>query len=89
MIIPYRRLNERNYFKIKDNQNNDVIVVQIAGLIARRIVCETNKDQELNQGDRLGMIRFGSRVDVYYENYEPLVKVGQKAISGETLLAKK
>ena len=81
--------NERNYFKIKDNQNNDVIVVQIAGLIARRIVCETNKDQELNQGDRLGMIRFGSRVDVYYENYEPLVKVGQKAISGETLLAKK
>ena len=81
--------NERNYFKIKDNQNNDLIVVQIAGLIARRIVCETNKDQELNQGDRLGMIRFGSRVDVYYENYEPLVKVGQKAISGETLLAKK
>ena len=81
--------NERNYFKIKDNQNNDVIVVQIAGLIARRIVCETNKNQELNQGDRLGMIRFGSRVDVYYENYEPLVKVGQKAISGETLLAKK
>ena len=81
--------NERNYFKIKDNQNNDVIVVQIAGLIARRIVCETNKDQELNQGDRLGMIRFGSRVDVYYEKYEPLVKVGQTAISGETLLAKK
>ena len=81
--------NERNYFKVKDNQNNDVIVVQIAGLIARRIVCETNKDQELNQGDRLGMIRFGSRVDVYYENYEPLVKVGQTAISGETLLAKK
>ena len=73
----------------EDNQNNDVIVVQIAGLIARRIVCETNKDQELNQGDRLGMIRFGSRVDVYYENYEPLVKVGQTAISGETLLAKK
>ena len=81
--------NERNYFKIKDNQNNDIIVVQIAGLIARRIVCETNKDQELNQGDRLGMIRFGSRVDVYYENYEPLVKVGQRTISGETLLAKK
>ena len=81
--------NERNYFKIKDNQNNDIIIVQIAGLIARRIVCETNKDQELNQGDRLGMIRFGSRVDVYYENYEPLVKVGQTAISGETLLAKK
>ena len=81
--------NERNYFKIKDPHNNDVVVVQIAGLIARRIVCESNKDQDLKQGDRIGMIRFGSRADVYYENYEPLVKVGQRAISGETLLAKK
>ena len=80
--------NERNYFKIKDPHNNDIIVVQIAGLVARRIVCETNKNQELSQGDRIGMIRFGSRADVYYENYEPLVKVGQTAISGETLLAK-
>ena len=81
--------NERNYYKIKDLHNNDVIVVQIAGLVARRIVCESNKDQELQQGDRIGMIRFGSRADIYYENYEPLVKVGQKAISGETILAKK
>ena len=81
--------NERNYFKIKDPHNNDIIVVQIAGLVARRIVCESNKDQQLKQGDRIGMIRFGSRADIYYENYEPLVKVGQKAISGETLLAKK
>ena len=81
--------NERNYYKIKDNHGNDIIVVQIAGLIARRIVCETNKNQELKQGDRIGMIRFGSRADVYYENYDSLVKVGQKAISGETLLAKK
>ena len=81
--------NERNYFKIKDTDNNDIIVVQIAGLVARRIVCESNKDQELKQGDRIGIIRFGSRADVYYENYQPLVKVGQKAISGETLLAKK
>ena len=81
--------NERNYYKIKDLQNNNIIVVQIAGLVARRIVCETNKNEELRQGDRIGMIRFGSRADVYYENYKPLVKVGQKAISGETLLAKK
>ena len=80
--------NERNYYKIKDKHGNNVIIVQIAGLVARRIVCETNKNQELNQGDRIGMIRFGSRADVYYENYEPLVKVGQTAISGETLLAK-
>ena len=81
--------NERNYFKIKDANNDDIIVVQIAGLVARRIVCEASKDQELKQGDRIGMIRFGSRADVYYENYEPLVKIGQRAISGETLLAKK
>ena len=81
--------NERNYYKLKDNHGNDIVVVQIAGLVARRIVCETNKDQTLNQGDRIGMIRFGSRADVYYENYQPLVKVGQKAISGETLLAKR
>ncbi len=80
--------NERNYYKIKDNHGNNIIVVQIAGLVARRIVCETNKNQQLNQGDRIGMIRFGSRADLYYENYEPLVKVGQTAISGETLLAK-
>ena len=81
--------NERNYYKIKDNSGNNIIVVQIAGLIARRIVCETNNGQTLSQGERIGMIRFGSRADVYYENYEPLVKVGQKTISGETLLAKK
>ena len=81
--------NERNYYKIKDNSGNDIVVVQIAGLVARRIVCETNKDQELTQGERIGMIRFGSRVDIYYENYSPLVKIGQKAISGETLLAQK
>ena len=81
--------NERNYYKIKDVHGNNIIIVQIAGLIARRIVCETNKEQSLNQGDRIGMIRFGSRADIFYENYEPLVKVGQKTISGETLLAKK
>jgi phosphatidylserine decarboxylase len=81
--------NERNYYKIKDNTGNNIIVVQIAGLIARRIVCETNNGQKLSQGERIGMIRFGSRADIYYENYEPLVKVGQKTISGETLLAKK
>ncbi len=81
--------NERNYYKIKDTYGNNIIVVQIAGLIARRIVCETNKNQELKQGERIGMIRFGSRADIYYENYVPLVKIGQKAISGETILAKK
>ena len=81
--------NERNYYKIINNQDEQVIVVQIAGLIARRIVCESSKDQQLKQGDRIGMIRFGSRADVYFQNYKPLVKVGQKTIAGETLLAKK
>ena len=81
--------NERNYYKLKDTNGNNIIVVQIAGLIARRIVCETNNGQELNQGDRIGMIRFGSRADIYFENYEPLVKIGQRTISGETLLAKR
>ena len=81
--------NERNYYKITNNLGEDIIVVQIAGLIARRIVCESSKDQQLEQGERIGMIRFGSRADVYFENYKPLVKVGQKTIAGETLLAKK
>ncbi len=81
--------NERNFYKIKDPHGNEIVIVQIAGLIARRIVCETNKNQDLKQGERIGMIRFGSRADVYYENYKPLVKIGQRSISGETLLAKK
>ena len=81
--------NERNYYKITNNHGEEVIVVQIAGLIARRIVCESSKDQQLQQGERIGMIRFGSRADVYFENYETLVKVGQKTIAGETLLAKR
>jgi len=81
--------NERNYYKISNKQGEDIIVVQIAGLIARRIVCESTKDQQLQQGERIGMIRFGSRADVYFENYKALVKVGQKTISGETLLAKR
>ena len=74
--------NERNYYNIKNKQGEDIIVVQIAGLIARRIVSEALKDQELQQGSRIGMIRFGSRVDIYFENYNPLVKVNQKTIAG-------
>ena len=81
--------NERNYYKIINNHGEEIIIVQIAGLIARRIVCETSKDQVLEQGERIGMIRFGSRADIYFENYTPLVKIGQKTIAGETLLAKK
>ena len=81
--------NERNYYKIKDVHNNDIIVVQIAGLIARRIVTETTENSELAQGERIGMIRFGSRADLYFENYKPLAKVNQKTIAGESLIAKR
>ena len=81
--------NERNYYKVTNAQGEDIIVVQIAGLIARRIISESKKDQTLKQGNRIGMIRFGSRVDVYFENYTTLVKVNQKTIAGETLIAKR
>tara|TARA_X000001036_G_C20318464_1_gene659449 strand:- start:33 stop:680 length:648 start_codon:yes stop_codon:yes gene_type:complete len=79
--------NERNYFKVKLNNGEEIIIIQIAGLIARRIVCEVEQGQELKQGDRLGMIRFGSRVDVYFKNKKILAKVGQKVVAGESLLA--
>ena len=81
--------NERNYYKVANAQGEDIIVVQIAGLIARRIISESKKDQTLKQGNRIGMIRFGSKVDVYFENYTILVKVNQKTIAGETLIAKR
>tara|TARA_B100001123_G_C14795085_1_gene822076 strand:- start:21 stop:668 length:648 start_codon:yes stop_codon:yes gene_type:complete len=81
--------NERCYYKIKNSFGEDVIVVQIAGLIARRIVTECSRDDVVDQGSRIGMIRFGSRADVYFENYKPLVKLEQKSLAGETLLARK
>ena len=81
--------NERCYYKIKNSFDEEIIVVQIAGLIARRIVTECSKDDQLDQGSRIGMIRFGSRADIYFENYKPLVKLEQKSLAGETLLAKR
>ncbi len=80
--------NERNFYKIKSNKNNEeIIIVQIAGLIARRIVCEAEQGQELKQGDRIGMIRFGSRVDLYFKNKKVLAKLGQNVVAGESLIA--
>tara|TARA_A100001015_G_scaffold196080_1_gene218700 strand:+ start:2049 stop:2699 length:651 start_codon:yes stop_codon:yes gene_type:complete len=81
--------NERNYYKIKNNFGENILVVQIAGLVARRIVTETSRGEKLEQGSRIGMIRFGSRAELYFENYKPLVKVNQKTIAGETLIAKR
>jgi phosphatidylserine decarboxylase len=79
--------NERNYFKIKLSNGEEIIIVQIAGLIARRIVCEVEQGQELKQGDRIGMIRFGSRVDIYFKNKKILAQLGQNVVAGESLLA--
>ena len=81
--------NERNYVKMTNSNGEELILVQIAGLIARRIVCDVKENDETKQGDKFGIIRFGSRVDLYFENYQILVRQNQKTISGETLLAKK
>ncbi len=80
--------NERNFYKIKSIKGDEeIIIVQIAGLIARRIVCEVEQGQELKQGDRIGMIRFGSRVDIYFKNKKVLAQIGQNVIAGESLIA--
>tara|TARA_B100000029_G_scaffold6854_1_gene7292 strand:+ start:670 stop:1326 length:657 start_codon:yes stop_codon:yes gene_type:complete len=81
--------NERNYLMLKNSAGDEVVLVQIAGMIARRIVCDVREGDTLNQGDRFGMIRFGSKVDVYLQNYNLLVCKGQNTVAGETLLAKK
>ena len=81
--------NERNYVKMTNSNGEELILVQIAGLIARRIVCDVKENDETKQGDKFGIIRFGSRVDLYFENYQTLVRHNQKTISGETIIAKK
>ena len=79
--------NERNYLKLKNSNGDELIVVQIAGMIARRIVCDVKVGDTIKQGERFGMIRFGSKVDLYFENYNLLVRKGQNTVAGETLLA--
>jgi len=81
--------NERNYVLMSNIDGDELILVQIAGLIARRIVCEAKENDENKQGDRFGIIRFGSRVDLYFENYKLMVQKNQKTIGGETIIAKK
>ena len=79
--------NERNSLVIATAQGR-VGVVQIAGLVARRIVCFVREDVGIGAGERIGMIRFGSRVDVYLPaGVRPLVAEGQTAVAGETVLA--
>ena len=79
--------NERNYLQLNNSNGEEIIVVQIAGMIARRIVCDVKKGDTINQGDRFGIIRFGSKVDLYFKNYKLLVCKGQNTVAGETLLA--
>ena len=82
--------NERNILKVKTLSGDEIGIVQIAGLVARRIVCEIEPRAHLAQGERFGIIRFGSRVDLYFDNsYELFTKVGQTVVAGESLLAKK
>ena len=81
--------NERNYLKLKSSNGDELIVVQIAGMIARRIVCDVKEGDTIKQGDRFGIIRFGSKVDLYFKNYHLLVCKNQKTVAGETLIAKK
>ena len=81
--------NERNYVKMTSSNGDELILVQIAGLIARRIVCEIQENDEIKQGNKFGMIRFGSRVDLYFNNYQLMVNINQKTIAGETIIARK
>ncbi|TAN56193.1 MAG: phosphatidylserine decarboxylase [Rhodospirillales bacterium] len=80
--------NERMAVKLALDDGRDLAFVQIAGLVARRIVCPLSEGQKVRTGERFGLIRFGSRVDVYLpQGVTPLVAVGQRAIAGETVLA--
>ena len=81
--------NERNYVKMTNSNGDELVFVQIACLIARRIVCEIKENDETKQGNKFGMIRFGSRVDLYFENYQLMAKINQKTVAGETIIARK
>ena len=80
--------NERQSVRMETENGQEIAFVQIAGLIARRILCSLENDQKVRAGERFGMIRFGSRVDVFLpEGVTPMVYAGQTAIAGETVLA--
>ncbi|WP_166417150.1 phosphatidylserine decarboxylase [Cochlodiniinecator piscidefendens] len=80
--------NERNALTIRSDNGTEIGVVQIAGLVARRIVCFTQEGENLERGERFGLIRFGSRLDIYLPpGVEPQVVLGQTTVAGETILA--
>lgn len=80
--------NERTSLRLRTDTGAEVVVVQIAGLLARRIICDARVGDKLSIGDTYGLIRFGSRLDTYLPaGAEPVVRIGQRAIAGETVLA--
>lgn len=80
--------NERNLIKITSILNDKIIVTQVAGLVARRIISYCNSDDNYKQGQSFGIIRFGSRVDLFFSNnFKVLVKKGQTVVAGESLIA--
>ena len=80
--------NERNAIRIEMADGRSIAVVQIAGLVARRILCFAVRGQEVQTGERFGLIRFGSRLDVYLpEGVTPQVALGQNCVAGETVIA--
>ncbi|MEC9196248.1 MAG: phosphatidylserine decarboxylase [Pseudomonadota bacterium] len=80
--------NERNGLAVQLEDGRQYGVVQIAGLVARRILCWSKEGEQLQRGERFGLIRFGSRLDIYLpEGAEPTVKIGQTMIAGETVIA--
>ena len=82
--------NERNSLLIEDGDGTTWTMVQIAGLIARRIICWAEEGDELGRGQRVGLIKFGSRVDLYIPtDYESVVRTGEKVFAGQTVLARK
>lgn len=80
--------NERQALRLKTTEGPEIAFVQIAGLVARRIVCNTEEGALVAAGERFGLIRFGSRLDVYFPtNINPQVTLGQLCIAGETIIA--
>ena len=80
--------NERLRLTLKSG-SNVIYITQIAGLIARRIICYLKTNERVNQGERYGIIKFGSRVDIEFPNsYNLMVSIGQQCIGGETIIAR-
>lgn len=87
-VDKYSQDNERQSCLLETDGGLQIAIVQIAGLIARRIVCDLNVGQEVKRGDTYGIIKFGSRVDIYLpEGISPVVKFGQTMLGGETVIA--